>query len=170
MVQDFITGILSVITDIKLSIVVLLCTCFIYLSPFILDDKVRSEMSLDSFKEDGKTYILILFLLTFFNCVVKGGSYLFDKNKKRRAIKKDIGRRQKMFERLTRAEKDILLLYIVNGTKTNRFPISDGVVGGLMQKGVLFVSSNIGDELSGFPYNITDVAYDYLRENPKLLR
>ena len=81
--------------------------------------------------------------------------------------------RKKVIKRLhalTQKEKDILLGYIFFDTRTQRFDDRDGVVNGLIAAGVLIRHSLYGSIVSGFDVNITDVAWEYLKKNPDLLR
>lgn len=81
--------------------------------------------------------------------------------------------RKKVIKRLhalTQKEKDILLGYIFFDTRTQRFDDRDGVVNGLIEAGVLIRHSLYGSIVSGFDVNITDVAWEYLKKNPDLLR
>jgi hypothetical protein len=45
----------------------------------------------------------------------------------------------------------------------------DGVVQGLAHRGIIYQSSSMGNVFQGFPYNISDWAWDYLQVNPDVL-
>jgi hypothetical protein len=81
-------------------------------------------------------------------------------------IRKDI---IKNLESLTEDEKKILRFYITLQTKTNSLRYDDGVVRGLEAKFIIFRSSQIGNMIDGFAYNISDFAWDYLNKNQHLL-
>ncbi|HRI16040.1 MAG TPA: super-infection exclusion protein B, partial [Verrucomicrobiota bacterium] len=65
---------------------------------------------------------------------------------------------------LTDAEKLILQPYLTSMTRTCYFELGNGVVIGLERCGILGCVS--GDQNNkGFPYNISDTAWDYIRSN-----
>lgn len=69
---------------------------------------------------------------------------------------------------LTEDEKQILRFYIAKQTKTNFLRIDDGVVQGLVSAGIIYRAANFGD-IRRFPYNISEIAWDYLNINQSLL-
>lgn len=77
--------------------------------------------------------------------------------------------RMKWFASLTPDEKNRLLPYIEDERASVTYPVGDGVVGGLMGKGILFRSSNIGHAVSGFPYNLQPWAREMLQKHPEYL-
>jgi hypothetical protein len=79
---------------------------------------------------------------------------------------------KQMIERLqdlTEDEKQILRYYIANNTRANRLSIQDGVVQGLVAKGIIYQSAAMGNLLEGFDHNINEVAWNYLHSHPGLL-
>jgi hypothetical protein len=93
--------------------------------------------------------------------------------KKERKARKEIQERLQSLHNLTSSEKKILNYYIKGDTKT-QFLSANGVVGGLQTKGILYQSSQFGRvgwsyEAPDFSFNISDWAWNYLKENPKLL-
>ena len=76
--------------------------------------------------------------------------------------------RLERFKNLTPEEKDILLGYLVQETRTQYFPINDGVVKGLEAEKIIFRSSNIG-ELYSWSFNIQPWAWEYLNKHSELL-
>ena len=54
-------------------------------------------------------------------------------------------------------------------TRSNTLRIDDGVVNGLVAKGIIFRAASMGNLLEGMAHNIGDFAWDYLHENPHLL-
>ena len=59
--------------------------------------------------------------------------------------------------------------YIANKTRANKLRISDGIVTALEADGIIYRSSSIGALVTGFAFNISDVAWDYLNKHPELL-
>lgn len=75
----------------------------------------------------------------------------------------------KHLKELTAEEKGYLVPYVLDGKNTQTFVMDDGVAGGLVAKGIIYRSSNAGDLIKGFPYNIQPIAKDYLFENKHFL-
>lgn len=69
---------------------------------------------------------------------------------------------------LTAAEKAYLAPFVLDGENTVSFPANDGVAGGLVAKGILYISSSIGT-LHAFPHNMQPWARELLEANPDLL-
>jgi hypothetical protein len=70
---------------------------------------------------------------------------------------------------LTEDEKEILRFYITKKTKTNRLYAEDGVVVGLETAGIIYRASPLGTASITFAYNIPELVWDYLQQNPCLL-
>jgi len=70
---------------------------------------------------------------------------------------------------LTEEEKQILRYYIAKQSKTNTLRTNDGVVNGLVAKGIIYIAARHGTLIEGFAHNISDLAWDYLNLNPELL-
>jgi len=81
-------------------------------------------------------------------------------------VKKKIYKR---LENLTEDEKQILRYYIAKNTRANTLRCDDGTVRGLEADFIIFRSSNMGNVIEGFAYNINDFAWDYLHKNYHLL-
>ena len=80
---------------------------------------------------------------------------------KRKAIKR--------LQNLNEDEKQILRFYVSQQTRSNTLRIDDGVVQGLVSAGIIYRSTQIGNMLEGFSYNIQDSSWEYLHEHPDLL-
>lgn len=79
---------------------------------------------------------------------------------------------QRMTQRLnclTEDEKQILRYYYAKQTRANSLRINDGIVQGLVAKGIIYRSSNFFDLVEGCAHNITDAAWDYLHRHSDLL-
>lgn len=70
---------------------------------------------------------------------------------------------------LTEDEKQILRYYYARSTRANTLRYDDGVVQSLVRNGIIYQSSSLGNLVEGFPYNITDLAWDYIHVNPHVL-
>lgn len=78
-------------------------------------------------------------------------------------------RRAKWLSTLTPDEKGRLIPYIRDQRASVKYPIDDGVVAGLVGKGVLFRASTIGHAVSGFAFNLQPWAREELEKRPELL-
>ena len=65
---------------------------------------------------------------------------------------------------LTFEEKEILLGYFVNESRTQKFAKTDGVVNQLEIDNIIFRSSNIGN-LDSWPYNIQPWVWEFLKNH-----
>jgi hypothetical protein len=79
------------------------------------------------------------------------------------------GRMERVLQQLTPVERGYLKEYIDAKTTTQTFDFTDGVVIGLERKGILFAPSEYSREGTYTDFNISKVAYDYLRKHPELL-
>ena len=74
---------------------------------------------------------------------------------------------------LTPGEKNILLHYIQNNTRTQDLSIQNGDVSKLISDGFIYLASKVsyGGRRGSFtfPVNITDWAWGYIHENPEIL-
>ena len=77
--------------------------------------------------------------------------------------------REKQLDFLTPEEQGYLTPYVKDSVNTQKFPVEDGVVGGLLTKGIVYRSSNVFDMVEGVPYNIQPWAKAYLLRHPELL-
>lgn len=68
--------------------------------------------------------------------------------------------------KLTPEEKNILLTYIKNDSRTQYFEFSDGRITELIFYDILYHSSNVGD-LTAWPVNIQPWAWDFLHKHQK---
>ncbi len=75
---------------------------------------------------------------------------------------------QKKLHDLTASEKSYLLEFM-DGENTLNISVGDGVVGGLLAKGIVFQSSDMFDMERGIPYNLQTWARKYLSEHPEYL-
>ncbi len=75
----------------------------------------------------------------------------------------------KSLHSLTEEEKQILRYYLCKQSKSNVLRIDDGIVNGLVAKGIIFRAANQGNLVEGFAHNINQLAWDYLDVNLGLL-
>jgi len=71
--------------------------------------------------------------------------------------------------KLTPEEKRLLADYVLSDSKSQNLDLRSGVVNGLVQAQIIYRSSNMGDLLRGFAYNVQPWAWEELKANPGLL-
>jgi len=71
--------------------------------------------------------------------------------------------------KLTPDEKSYLTPFVLDQQASVNFLMEDGIKGSLIQKGILFQASNLGDMLSGWAYNLQPWAREHLEANQHLL-
>jgi hypothetical protein len=77
---------------------------------------------------------------------------------------------QKRLAALSPPEQRVLAEYLKNNTTTRAQHISDGVVGGLAAKRILYQASSAGHPGSlSFDYNLQPWAWEFLKQHPELV-
>ncbi|BDR13791.1 superinfection exclusion B family protein [Vibrio sp. STUT-A11] len=76
---------------------------------------------------------------------------------------------QKRLHQLTVGEKEVLLQYINQNTRTISLNYSDGVANELESARIIRRASNLAHYHDVFPFNIQPWAWDYLSKHPELL-
>lgn len=147
----------------KLPAVVASCVTWVLL---LLPVSFKRFMSIDSMVQDYRSYIglcAVVFPVYFLSILIyEEASRKIRDFKIRRMI---ISRLKKLSE----DEKGILVPYIQRRLRTQYYAIDSGVANGLTAKHILFRTSNVGVDGVNFPYNIQDIAYDYLLKHPELV-
>lgn len=151
---DFLNKMLS-----KLSIFSILVITFItsFLMLFLPNNYLK-KLKLLNFIENMGYIFGLLFIISFSGLI---HIFVIKKYNKFKKIKE--------FNKLTFDEKEILGKYINLETKTKEFNFNNGVVNGLLKKGILYIPNPhniIPDEV---PYNIQEWAWEYLNENEELI-
>ncbi|CAG1016994.1 hypothetical protein ANAEL_05946 [Anaerolineales bacterium] len=71
---------------------------------------------------------------------------------------------------ISTSEKKILIQYLTKDTTTVAFDVRDGVVNGLVKKGILYQASSLSNPMSyDFDINIQPWAWHFLKNNPNFL-
>lgn len=79
--------------------------------------------------------------------------------------------RESLLLATSRVEKEVLARYLTDDTTTLAWDMRDGVVNGLVAKGILVRSSTASNPMSyDFDTNIQSWAWDYLKQHPSLLQ
>lgn len=137
-----------------------------------LSDSLLEQIGIKALRDQYRPWIGIIFLVfigLLFSKVVFSTAERIQRERAKRVKKKEV---VKALENLTPREKEILGSYIRDNTKT-KILSSDGVVGGLRAKGILYQSSQYGrmgwSDAPDFPFNISDFVWVHLNEHPNLI-
>jgi hypothetical protein len=116
-----------------------------------------------------RAYFGLLFLLSAVLLLSRWGMAVYDWVQRRRQESQRLEQKQQWLHGLSEPEKQVLRQFLDNETTTRQLSMSDGVVGGLAAKGILFRSSPLGSAQFTFAYNIQPWAWEYLNSHPNLL-
>ena len=131
---------------------------------FLPEDYAKT-VAVDGFRNEYRVFIGPIFLLTLSFCVARIYGFLMQSFNYRKTLK----RMQESLHNLTPEEKGYLAPYIFNQKNSIYVGIDDGIMTGLHIKGITFRSTDIGDLLDGFAFNLQPWAREYLEKNPQLL-
>lgn len=147
-------------------VAVTLAAVFLLFGP----DRALKYISVYDFAQNYRQWIGIVLVVFIALLLVYGAKEIILWIWNMMILKKALKTSLQRLHALTEEEKQILRFYIAKETKTNVLCIDDGVVQGLVSAGIIYRSSNIGTMYRGFAHNIFDFAWDYLHENPHLLK
>ena len=127
--------------------------------------EIAELMALDGFREKYKVYLGPALLLSISFVIAR--VYLFlcrlyikRRNKRRRVANLSL---------LTPEEKGYLVAFFRDQKHSIHVGPDDGVISSLVAKNIVYLASNSGHVLRGFPYNLTPWARQKLEENPVYL-
>jgi hypothetical protein len=126
-----------------------------------LPDPVAKTLAIDEFRVNfrallGPTLLLaVSFLIARFYIFLRSGV----------VEKKKLKAQQQILHKLTSHEKGYLIQFL-EGQNTLYKGIDDGVMGGLIAKGIAYRSSQVGNYIDGFAHNLQPWAREYLEDNP----
>ena len=83
--------------------------------------------------------------------------------------KKGLKQCQEMLQQLTPEEKGYLVPFIFEQKNSVYVGMDDGVMAGLVAKGITYRASNMGSMLEGFAHNLQPWARSYLGQHAELL-
>ncbi|MGC6093466.1 super-infection exclusion protein B [Citrobacter portucalensis] len=161
--MDVVTGIVDVFRKIP-TVFLIAITCVLGLILF-LPETLASKVAVDGFRREYRIYIGPVFLLAISFLVAKTFLFFNDIYAYKQIQKSRIA----WLGKLTSEEKGYLAPYIFNGLNTQQCGPEDGVMGGLVAKGITYRSSNIGSLVDGFAYNLQPWAREHLEKNHHLL-
>ncbi len=127
--------------------------------------EIAKVLAIDKFRDTYRIFlgpaflITVLFLIARICILIK--QWYFEK----RSLKQ----KQNILHKLTSEEKGYLVPYIKQGRNTVYVGIEDGIMNGLVAKGVIYRATSVGNIDEGFAFNLQSWAREYLENNPQLL-
>ncbi|HAS6240173.1 TPA: hypothetical protein I7194_22360 [Vibrio vulnificus] len=157
---DFLSRILGFIkrAPLSYSFSTLLVVTSIYFLPY----SFLARTGLDEFISEYNSYLLMVLI---FSTVLSGAEMIEYVNKYFKK-KHEENKQLKLLLLLNKQEKLIIKQYIVNGEATLYRSYSDGVIGGLCKKNILYRASDMEEPLMGFAFNIQPWVLNYYKEHP----
>lgn len=132
-------------------------------------DSLAVTLGIDAFRSANRGFIGGAFIFSWSYLAVHFLWWLRQLGVNAWSRRKDRVTREKQLDFLTPEEQGYLTPYVKDSVNTQKFPVEDGVVGGLLTKGIVYRSSNVFDMVEGVPYNIQPWAKAYLLRHPELL-
>ena len=107
----------------------------------------------------------IVYLLTYPVgwCFLSAVSFAKRKVQSRRTVRQSVSK----LKNLSLDEEDILRRFVLERRRTMKFLPGNGTVALLVHARVLVQTSTVGDLIEGFPFSLTDWAWDYLLKHPE---
>jgi hypothetical protein len=135
---------------------------FIIIAQF---NTLLNYLDLNNFIQTSLTYISIITILSFCSFIssplLNLISFIYRKSIYKRKIISYI-------KKLTKDEKMLLQKYIIEDISVQYFPISNGVIGSLKNKELVYMNSTIGTYGSTeFAFNIQEIPLEILRKHPE---
>ena len=143
--------------------IALVCALLLYLPVAALE-----HFGLTAISKEYKPHFSIVLLFCLAVIAWNGLSLIWAWVWKKYRARQLVGDALKRLHALTEDEKRVLRGYINYKTRTQILDITDGVVGGLENIGVLHKSTGIG-QYPEMAYNITEWAWDYLNKHAEAL-
>jgi hypothetical protein len=132
------------------------------------NDRFLDTIGLAQIRNQFKTYIGLAFLISLSLLASHLIVTIYQYTHKKFINFENRHNRKNLLQNLTSQEKEILLPYILQDVSNQYLPMDDGVVGGLLAKGVIFQGAFIG-EIDSWAFNIQPWAYQLLKEQRNLL-
>lgn len=142
---------------------------------FFIPISLWQELGLLGLWSNARPWIFFIGLIAT-TWLILGGLYDLTKIGKNRAsnwIDQQKRRRanEKLISFASRVEKEVLARYLAEDTTTIAFDIRDGIVNGLIAKGILYRASQASNPMSDdFDVNIQPWAWDYIKSHPDVLK
>ena len=117
-----------------------------------------------------QTHIEIIGATTFISTIGFFFGIVYKYSQNILAYKKKAHEQQKSLNALTPVEYKCIHKFIENRTQTFTFTLYDGVVAGLIEKGILYKANSLANKGGEQDFNIFPWAYEYLLKHPNLFK
>lgn len=160
---DKLTGIADYFRKIPVAFLVAI-VCVLWLILF-LPLETAKILAVDKFRDNYRVFLGPAFLLASSFLVARLFMFMMQGYSEKRLLKL----KQKALHKLTPEEKGYLIPYIEGQQNTVYVGMEDGIMSGLVAKGITYRAANMGDLLHGFAFNLQPWAREYLENNRHLL-
>lgn len=126
-------------------------------------------LGVQSFVTTYRSILGVVFLLCLVLFLVGILGIFFTSLKEQYSIRGNLRFQKKRLRSLTDKEKDILVYYIHNQTRSQSLPYNDGLVRELQKLRIIYQASTVSRRGMYFDYNIQPWAWEYLNKHPQLL-
>lgn len=150
----------------KIPIVFVIVIVVIIAIVLFISEEWAKILSVDAFRNQYRIYLGPGFLVVLFFLIARVIDSIFKKYHKSQEFKS----RQQILHELTPEEKGYLIGYIQDQQNSIYVGLNDGVMAGLVLKGIVYRASNQGDTANGFAFNLQPWATAYLTKNQYLLK
>lgn len=127
--------------------------------------EIASTLAIEKVREEYRGYLGFALIITaaaiLGRLITFVGSFVREKMQTRKW--------QKSLEDLTPEEQGYLAVYILENKNTIKVGMDDGVMGGLVAKGITYHATNQGTLVSGFAFNLQPWARKHLQTHHELL-
>lgn len=164
---DGISSFLSIFTKLPSSWLVsfLIVIGIVLFSP----SELANTLAVEEMREKYRIFLGPLFLVILFFLIANLFSLGWAKFLQVTRLKKKIRAAKENLEKLTSEEKGYLAVYIVDAKNTVYVGLEDGIISGLVGKGIVYRASNHFDLLNGCAFNLQPWAREHLEGNVGIL-
>ena len=133
-------------------------------------DLFVTGLGLREWIDDNRPFIGIAFLATLMPALGNALHFVWEQGQREWRRRMSIRAAVVRLRDLTEDEKAVLRGYIENNSRTRNLEMNDGVTSSLVSAGIIYQASKVSRGLLWFPYNVQQWSWDYLRENPDVLK
>ena len=148
----------------KYFLFMLLLICLLGWSFFILPLVYFQTLQIENLRSKYFELIgAVTYVSTFFFCIgiFYKGYKLFEQ---KLTEKRENKNHEKLMRELTSVEKDILLKFRKINSRTATFSLYNGVVAGLVEKGILYKPDSLSNPMGEQDFNLYQWVYEYLQK------
>ncbi len=130
-----------------------------------LPEETAKTLAVGGFRDKYRVYLGPVFLLTVSFCIARLYLSFMQGHKEKKGLKQH----QEMLQQLTPEEKGYLVPFILEQKNSVYVGMDDGVMAGLVAKGITYRAASEGTLLEGFAHNLQPWARSYLKQHANSL-